>query len=550
MKERLDRAIALMRQADFLVEQVTRATELRERLRGRELIISVIGQFKRGKSSLINALLHDDLLPVAIVPLTTAVTEIRKNRTFRAVVHFEGGREQEIGRGALSDYISEQKNPNNRKKVVAVKLWTARSPFEAGITLVDTPGVGSVHQHNTATSYAHIERSDAVLFLLSVDSPVSEMERDFLLKAREHAAKFYFAVNKTDTIGENNLKEYLSYCEVVLTEAFGPGVKLYPLSARTGQGVSHLLEELSGDLSVSRDKLLEKSVSIKLGAVVAQAQAKLALYLKAAAIPARELEMKLARIREKQSELAAFSEEVQMLTGRQTERLVELAGERLEMIIADTRPRLESEAGHLYRKLKVLPSRRFERRLQVGFKGILDDHILALNREGLAILEEGYAAITQALNGKAAETARFVSDLLREQFGLDYPIEVRDFTVSERSDFFVRSGRQGGLLLNPDVFDHLLPRAMANRRIYSRAMKQLSGDLDRNKNNLIYNYRYKMQESLRMLCGQFAADISLMGDELGRLLVHLARGHRVQSEELRRTRRRLVLLGRQLEGSS
>ncbi|HBR01823.1 MAG TPA: hypothetical protein DD738_04360, partial [Ruminiclostridium sp.] len=38
-----------------------------------------------------------------------------------------------------------------------------------GITLVDTPGVGSVHQHNTETSYCYIEKSNAVLFLLSID---------------------------------------------------------------------------------------------------------------------------------------------------------------------------------------------------------------------------------------------------------------------------------------------------------------------------------------------------------------------------------------------
>lgn len=54
MRVKLDRAVALMEQADFLEDQVSRASELRERLCGRELVISVIGHFKRGKSSLIN----------------------------------------------------------------------------------------------------------------------------------------------------------------------------------------------------------------------------------------------------------------------------------------------------------------------------------------------------------------------------------------------------------------------------------------------------------------------------------------------------------------
>ena len=216
MKEKLNRAIALMEQAAFLEDQVSHTSELLERLCGRELIISVVGQFKRGKSSLINALLGDELLPVGIIPLTTAVTEIRRGNSFKAVVRFSDGAEQETSRENLPDYISEQKNPGNRKNVADVKLWTEHTPFASGIALVDTPGVGSVHQHNTQTSHSYIEKSDAVLFLLSVDSPVSETERDFLLKVRENAAKFYFAVNKTDMITEDNLKEFLSYSKAVL----------------------------------------------------------------------------------------------------------------------------------------------------------------------------------------------------------------------------------------------------------------------------------------------------------------------------------------------
>ncbi|NMD42817.1 MAG: hypothetical protein GYA86_05865 [Firmicutes bacterium] len=548
MKKKLDRAIALMQQASFLEEQLSRATELRERLRGRELVISVIGQFKRGKSSLLNALLNEDLLPVGIVPLTTAVTEIRRSDSFRAVVRFASGTVREIGRSELPDYISEQKNPRNQKGVAVVKLWTEHGPFGPGITLVDTPGVGSIHQHNTETSYAYVEKSDAVLFLLSVDSPVSAMERDFLLKAREHAAKFYFAVNKTDTISEDNLEEFLSYCRSVLSEAIGLEVTLYPLSAKTGEGVTFLAEKLAGDLRASHDELLAASASIKLKALIAQARAKLALYLKAAAIPAGELKMKLLQIREKQAELGALSDEVHILTKRQTEWLVERLGERLDMKITEMRPQLEGEVERLYRELQALPSRQFEPQLLAGLEGVMDEQLTMLNSEGLMMLGEGYAAIVQALNEKASVTARFVSGLVKEQFELDYPIAVRNFTVSERSDFFIRFGRQGGLLLRPDVFVHLLPRARANRKIYHRAMKQMVGDLDRNKNNMIYNYRYKMQESLRVLCGQFTADISSMNRELDRLLARMEEGHKEQSKELFKRKQRLMLLMQQLEG--
>lgn len=546
MRERLDKTIALMKQVEFLKEQVSRASELRKRLYVRELVVSVIGQFKRGKSSLINALLGDELLPVGIVPLTTAVTEIRQGNSFRAVVSFTDGSEQEIGRSELPDYISEQKNPNNQKNVAAVRLWTAHIPFGSYITLVDTPGVGSIHQHNTETSYGYIKKSDAVLFLLSVDSPVSEVELDFLLKTREHAAKFYFAVNKADIVNEKNLEEFLSYCKIVLSEAIGLNVILYPISAKTGEGIPFLSERLSHDLRISYDELLEASISIKLETIIVQAKAKLDLYLKATAIPAGELETKLAQIREKQSKLMEFSDEVQILTKRQTERLVECIKRRLDTKIVEFKPDIESESKRLYEELKGLPSRQFEPKLLAVLEHAMRDRLIALNREGLAMLDEGYTDIAKALNEKAEEMTRFVSDMVKEQFGLNYSISVKEFTVSERNDFYIRVSQNKGFMLDADAFTHLLPKARANKKIYDRAIKQIFGDFDRNMTNMVYNYSYKMQESLRILCSEFANDISQMSGELSELLNHMEQSHKVKSEELRQTEGKFTLLMQQL----
>ena len=547
MKEKLNRAIALMEQADFLEAQVSHASELRERLYERELIISVIGQFKRGKSSLINALLGDELLPVGIIPLTTVITEIRKGDSFRAAVCFSDGDELETSRENLSNYISEQKNPGNQKNVAAVKLWTKRTPFPDGITLVDTPGVGSVHQHNTQASHAYIEKSDAVLFLLSVDSPVSETERDFLLKARENAAKFYFAVNKTDMISMESLTEFLSYCKAVLSEAVGWDITLYPLSAKTGDGVSALAEKLANDLRSSHDELLEASISIKLDTILVQANAKLALYLKAAAIPADALKEKLTQIRERQAELSAFSDEVQILTTQYTKRLVGRIREQLDTKIAEAQKDVENNAGQLFEEFVSFPSRQFEPKLLSGLENIARNTLTMLNTEGLAMLDEGYSAIVETVKEKANDMAQFVSDMVNAQFGLDYPISVKDFSVSDRNDFFIKIGQHGSFLLNMDTFTHLLPRAKANRKIYDRAIKKMLSDLIRNKNNMVYNYGYKMQESLRMLCGEFGAEISRMSIELDGLLSYVEQNQNTRSEEFREMEKKLIKLNYQLE---
>ena len=60
-------------------------------------------------------------------------------------------------------------------------LITYPSPYlKDGVRLIDTPGVGSVYEHNTDVAYQYLPKSDAALFLLSVDQPVSKAELNFL----------------------------------------------------------------------------------------------------------------------------------------------------------------------------------------------------------------------------------------------------------------------------------------------------------------------------------------------------------------------------------
>ncbi len=543
MIEKLSKSIDLMKQADFLQEQFCGASELLSRLQSRELIISVIGQFKRGKSSLINSLIGEEILPVGIIPLTTAVTEIRRGSEFKAYVCFSDGTELEIGRADLADYVSEQRNPDNRKNVEVVKLWTERSPFSSNVTLVDTPGVGSVHQHNTDTSYAYIEKSDAVLFLLSVDSPVSEAERDFLMKAREHAVKFYFAVNKIDTVSEKNLQEFLGYCKAVLSEAIAYDVKLFPTSAKTGEGVAVLAEKLSYELRDSHDELLEASAAIKLETILAQAKAKLTLYLKAAAMPAEELKIKMRQIRSKQEALDALSDEVLILTRTQTERLVKGIGDKLEGLLPEARSYIKAEAQLLYDEFKFLPSRQFESKFVGELEHILYEKIDELRDIGLIMLKEGYASIAQSLVKKALDIAHYISEMVSEHFAVEYPVSPKEYHVSERSDNFIKTT----LYKKTNSFIHIIPKTKANEMIFDKLAKRAADDLSKNKTRMVYDYSYKMQESLRLLHAEFIKDISGMNDELNQLFAGIEQGHISQKEELIITEKRLSRLMKDLD---
>ena len=107
--------------------ELARAEELRDKLENQKITVSVIGQFKRGKSTLVNAILEEKILPVGIVPVTAVVTTIEYGEK-AATVRFDNGIVKEIGFDEMSAYINEQENSDNHLGVSEVELYCP-SPF-------------------------------------------------------------------------------------------------------------------------------------------------------------------------------------------------------------------------------------------------------------------------------------------------------------------------------------------------------------------------------------------------------------------------------------
>ena len=258
--------------------ELARAQELVDKLENHKITVSVIGQFKRGKSTLVNAILGDKILPVGIVPVTAVVTTVEYGEK-AAAVHFENGIIKEIGFDQMSSYINEQENQDNRLGVSEVRLYCPSDFLKGGLTFVDTPGVGSVHQKNSDAAYSYVKESDAVIFMLSVDSPINQIEIDFLENAKEYAAKFYFAVNKIDSIDKSDLDDYLSYSRNLLSKLMGvDDVMLFPVSAKNNTGVEELKEAIVRDCQTTVQEIIEESAKLKMRDIVASALSQIVLY--------------------------------------------------------------------------------------------------------------------------------------------------------------------------------------------------------------------------------------------------------------------------------
>lgn len=289
--------------------ELERTNELIDKLENQKITISVIGQFKRGKSKTVNAILGEDILPVGIVPVTAVVTKIDYGKK-ACTVRFDNGIVKEIEFDEMSQFINEQENSNNELGVYDVEIFSESNFLKGGVTFVDTPGVGSVHQKNTDAAYSYVKESDAVIFMLSVDSPINQIEIDFLKNAKSYASKFYFAVNKIDTIDEEDLNAYLSYCQKLISKLMEvESVQLFPISAKTKAGIEELKEAIKKDCETTVKDIIASSCKLKMKDIGASALSQISLYRKTLQMTHKEFDEAFLKLNSSFDEIKAEAKE-------------------------------------------------------------------------------------------------------------------------------------------------------------------------------------------------------------------------------------------------
>jgi small GTP-binding protein len=173
--------------------------------------IVIVGEFNAGKSSLINALFGAKLRVEGPIPVDDRISLLRFGET------------QTLKQ--LSDFVVEQFYPID---------------FLRNITLVDTPGTNSIVARHQEITEDYIPRADLVLFVTSIDRPLSESERKFLEYIREWGKKVVFVLNKVDTKDEPEVAQVLDYLKTNIRGIFGFDPIVYPVSAKTRQGFDEL----------------------------------------------------------------------------------------------------------------------------------------------------------------------------------------------------------------------------------------------------------------------------------------------------------------------
>ncbi|MCX7679336.1 MAG: dynamin family protein [Spirochaetes bacterium] len=503
---------------------VGKISDIRERLRKERVHLAVLGQFKRGKSSFLNALLRAPVLPTAVIPLTAVPTYLRYSENRMVKIRFKGGKEQlyssnsyEELRDYLSSFVSEEKNPENKLNVESVELLLDSPLLDRGVVLIDTPGIGSTHLHNTEATLNFLPLCDAALFLLSPDPPITEAEIVFLKQVMARISKVFFILNKIDYLSPSELDEVIAFISTVLREKVleGKEAEFFSVSAKyvlnsvqnndaallKKSGILNFEERLKWFIAHEKKDVLIDAIKRKTSDILNDMLMQSRLLLKAFKMPEDELNQKLAifnekiRQAERQKTLSA-----DMLAGDR-KRLMQLLEEQSEQLRKKSRQHLINimnsffESGKEVKENEVRAA--FSAEIPVFFEKELGSMSIFFDKrvcEIIAFHQNTANEIIDAVRKSASDVFDIPYHAHESSKGLEFV----------REPYWVLHQWKSSLLPIPEDFiDRLLPKKNREKRIRKRLESQIEGLVLSNVENL----RWSTLQNLDMTFRRFVWDV-------------------------------------------
>jgi hypothetical protein len=197
------------------------ATSLAKRLDEGRFHVACIGQFKRGKSTLLNSLIGHAVLPVDILPVTAVTTVIRFGERPAARVCRSPGGWSDIDIARLAEFVAEDRNPGNARHVALVEVSVPSALLADGLCFVDTPGLGSVFPWNAEATHAFVPHVDAAIVLMGVDPPLAGDELALAAELGAQVRDLLLVVGKADRFSDADRLAAARFAETRLQERLG-----------------------------------------------------------------------------------------------------------------------------------------------------------------------------------------------------------------------------------------------------------------------------------------------------------------------------------------
>ena len=162
-----------------------------------EVIIPVLGMQGMGKSTLINGLLKENILPNDADETTCVPVEVKFGTKECAIVHFfdKSNTITVHTREELNEYVDNNYNPANEKRVARIELFRNNEMLKNGMVIVDLPGVGSLTKENENTTKRYVENLCSAIFVIPTVPTIRNKESLFIKSLWSQFSKAIFVQN-------------------------------------------------------------------------------------------------------------------------------------------------------------------------------------------------------------------------------------------------------------------------------------------------------------------------------------------------------------------
>ncbi len=517
--------IKLLEKSDINFNQeISKFRAIDERLANQRFHLAVLGQFKRGKSTFVNSLIGKQLLPSSVLPLTSIPTYIQFGKQLHAEISFQNKKKEIFEstesaqiRKFLAKYVTESANPKNRLNVSSVNIFSPMKLFADGMVIIDTPGIGSTHKHNTEATINFLPQCDAAIFVVSVDPPITTVEIDFLKEIKQTVPKIFFVLNKIDYLSKTDLELSINFLKKTIAEQVGLNEKIYPLSALKAieslqqqdlkrlseSGVPTLKKELGEFFRSEKAKLLTDAMKIRTDNVIKTVKMKINLAIKANQMPVNELEERLRLFNSKLSEIETEKLVAGDLISGDKKRLTQQLEQQTELLRSSIKQELASKA-----------KQQFEHNDKINYNDaykVVADTIPAL-------FERKYGELFNDFNKKIEDSLNRHNQRLRELtqsiwkaassiFDINfYSFSAKDKISRRYKPYWTTHRWDSGFMPDTEgIFDRFLPKAIQKRNMLKRIETHIETLVMRNAENL----RFSILQNINRLFASFAQTFDL-----------------------------------------